>query len=123
MTTVLVADDDADIRGLVTFKLTQAGYTVVGAPDGLTALELARAELPDLVVLDPPRSGAGKDVMAAVLGRRPRAVAYVACDPAALGRDLGIAARHGYTTVSVRGFDLFPMTQHVECVAILTPAD
>jgi tRNA/tmRNA/rRNA uracil-C5-methylase (TrmA/RlmC/RlmD family) len=75
----------------------------------------------DLVVLDPPRSGAGKEVMAAVLSRHPRAVAYVACDPAALARDLGTAARHGYSPVSIRGFDLFPMTQHIECVAILEP--
>jgi tRNA/tmRNA/rRNA uracil-C5-methylase (TrmA/RlmC/RlmD family) len=73
----------------------------------------------DLVVLDPPRSGAGAAVMAAVLDRRPRAVAYVACDPAALARDLKTAAGHGYTPVSIRGFDLFPMTQHIECVAIL----
>jgi len=75
----------------------------------------------DLVVLDPPRSGAGKQVMTALLSRRPRAVAYVACDPAALARDLGTAQRLGYAPVSIRGFDLFPMTQHVECVAILEP--
>ncbi len=85
-------------------------------------VERGLARLPertDLVVLDPPRSGAGKQVMAALLGRRPRAVAYVACDPAALARDLGTAQRHGYVPVSIHGFDLFPMTQHVECVAIL----
>ncbi|SDS42473.1 tRNA/tmRNA/rRNA uracil-C5-methylase, TrmA/RlmC/RlmD family [Friedmanniella luteola] len=76
----------------------------------------------DLVVLDPPRSGAGKQVVAGVLARRPRAVAYVACDPAALARDLATAVRHGYAPTSIRGFDLFPMTQHVECVAVLQPA-
>ncbi len=76
----------------------------------------------DLVVLDPPRSGAGKQVVADVLSRAPRAVAYVACDPAALARDLATAARHGYRPTSIAGFDLFPMTQHVECVAILEPA-
>jgi tRNA/tmRNA/rRNA uracil-C5-methylase (TrmA/RlmC/RlmD family) len=87
-------------------------------------VERGLAKLPkrtDLVVLDPPRSGAGKEVVAGVLARRPRAVAYVACDPAALARDLGTAARHGYAPTSIRGFDLFPMTQHVECVAILAP--
>jgi tRNA/tmRNA/rRNA uracil-C5-methylase (TrmA/RlmC/RlmD family) len=56
-----------------------------------------------------------------VLARRPRAVAYVACDPAALARDLATAAQHGYTPTSIRGFDLFPMTQHVECVVVLRP--
>jgi len=87
-------------------------------------VERGLARLPDrtdLVVLDPPRSGAGKQVMAALLARRPRAVAYVACDPAALARDLGTAQRRGYAATSIRGFDLFPMTQHVECVAILQP--
>ncbi len=75
----------------------------------------------DLVVLDPPRSGAGRAVMAAVLARRPRAVAYVACDPAALARDLGTALRGGYDLTALDAFDLFPMTHHVECVAILEP--
>ena len=76
----------------------------------------------DLVVLDPPRSGAGRAVIAQLASRRPRAIAYVACDPAALARDLGTARDHGYQPVSIRAFDLFPMTHHVECVAILIPA-
>jgi tRNA/tmRNA/rRNA uracil-C5-methylase (TrmA/RlmC/RlmD family) len=78
-------------------------------------------ERADLVVLDPPRSGAGAEVMDAVLARGPRAIAYVACDPAALGRDVGRARAAGWTLASVRGFDLFPMTQHVEAVALLVP--
>jgi tRNA/tmRNA/rRNA uracil-C5-methylase (TrmA/RlmC/RlmD family) len=75
----------------------------------------------DLVVLDPPRSGAGRRVLEGVLARAPRAVAYVACDPAALARDLAYAADLGYHAGSIRAFDLFPMTHHVECVAVLTP--
>ena len=73
----------------------------------------------DLVVLDPPRTGAGKAVMTAVARLRPRAIAYVACDPAALARDLGIARASGYEPSSIRGFDLFGMTHHLEAVAIL----
>jgi tRNA/tmRNA/rRNA uracil-C5-methylase (TrmA/RlmC/RlmD family) len=76
---------------------------------------------PDLVVLDPPRSGAGRDVLAAVLALRPRAVAYVACDPAALARDLRVAVDAGWALPRLRAFDLFPMTQHVEAVALLCP--
>lgn len=85
---------------------------------------LASASAPDsadLVVLDPPRSGAGTDVMDAVLDRAPRAIAYVACDPAALGRDLGHAVKAGWQVASVQGFDLFPMTHHLEAVALLVP--
>lgn len=75
----------------------------------------------DIIVLDPPRTGAGKRVVEAVCSRRPRVIAYVACDPAALARDLMTATEAGYRLTSLRAFDLFPQTHHVECVAILTP--
>ena len=74
----------------------------------------------DLVVLDPPREGAKRTVVEQVVDRAPRAVAYVACDPAALARDVALFAEHGYELRALRGFDLFPMTHHVECVALLT---
>jgi tRNA/tmRNA/rRNA uracil-C5-methylase (TrmA/RlmC/RlmD family) len=74
----------------------------------------------DLVVLDPPRSGAGAQVMSAILERSPRAVAYVACDPVALARDLAVARSQGWGVDSVVAFDLFPNTQHVETVAGLS---
>jgi tRNA/tmRNA/rRNA uracil-C5-methylase (TrmA/RlmC/RlmD family) len=73
----------------------------------------------DLVVLDPPRDGARRAVVAEISARSPRAVAYVACDPAALARDVAIFAEHGYALSALRAFDLFPMTSHVECVARL----
>ena len=72
----------------------------------------------DLVVLDPPREGAKREVVEQIVHRSPRAVAYVACDPAALARDVEIFAGHGYTLERLRAFDLFPMTHHVECVAL-----
>lgn len=75
----------------------------------------------DLIVLDPPRSGAGKRVMASILQLRPRAIAYVACDPASLARDIATAKRVGWRLSSLRAFDVFPMTHHVECVALLEP--
>jgi tRNA/tmRNA/rRNA uracil-C5-methylase (TrmA/RlmC/RlmD family) len=77
----------------------------------------------DLVVLDPPRTGAKRAVVERVVDRRPRAVAYVACDPAALARDVAIFAEHGYALSALRAFDAFPMTHHVECVALLGSAD
>jgi tRNA/tmRNA/rRNA uracil-C5-methylase (TrmA/RlmC/RlmD family) len=75
----------------------------------------------DVVVLDPPRTGARRPVVEAVAGLRPRAVAYVACDPAALARDLAYFAASGYRLQGLRAFDLFPQTHHVECVAALVP--
>ena len=74
----------------------------------------------DLVVLDPPREGARRAVVGQVVDRSPRAVAYVACDPAALARDVATFASHGYRLGELRAFDLFPMTHHVECVVLLT---
>ncbi|MER7735967.1 TRAM domain-containing protein [Streptomyces erythrochromogenes] len=77
----------------------------------------------DLVVLDPPRAGAGKQTVRHVAGLSARRIAYVACDPAALARDLGYFKEYGYKPRTLRVFDLFPMTHHVECVAILEPAE
>ncbi|MGH8881710.1 MAG: class I SAM-dependent RNA methyltransferase, partial [Stackebrandtia sp.] len=75
---------------------------------------------PDVVVLDPPRSGAGASVVAGIVAAQPRAVVYVACDPAALGRDLRDFTAAGYRLTTLRAFDAFPMTQHFETVALLT---
>lgn len=75
----------------------------------------------DVVVLDPPRTGARKAVpgLAALGARR---LVYVACDPAALARDVATFAEHGYRLAGLRAFALFPMTHHVECVAVLDRA-
>jgi tRNA/tmRNA/rRNA uracil-C5-methylase (TrmA/RlmC/RlmD family) len=94
------------------------GATVLTGDVG-TVLTGRRPEPVDLVVLDPPREGARRTVVDAVAARRPRAVAYVACDPAALARDVATFAGHGYVMDALRAFDLFPMTHHVECVARL----
>jgi tRNA/tmRNA/rRNA uracil-C5-methylase (TrmA/RlmC/RlmD family) len=75
----------------------------------------------DLVVLDPPRTGAGQSVIKDIAALAPRAIAYVACDPAALARDVAYARDAGYAMRSLRGLDAFPMTHHVECIAILEP--
>ncbi|MFF3460374.1 class I SAM-dependent RNA methyltransferase [Streptomyces sp. NPDC002730] len=76
----------------------------------------------DLIVLDPPRAGAGKQTVKHLAGLGARRIAYVACDPAALARDLAYFRDNGYKPRTLRAFDLFPMTHHVECVAILEPA-
>ncbi|MCX5051578.1 MULTISPECIES: class I SAM-dependent RNA methyltransferase [unclassified Streptomyces] len=76
----------------------------------------------DLIVLDPPRAGAGRKTVEQLARLGARKIAYVACDPAALARDLGYFRDGGYRVRTLRAFDLFPMTSHVECVAILEPA-
>jgi len=75
---------------------------------------------PDVVVADPPRKGLGRAVVDALATNRPERVVYVACDPAALARDVAFFAERGYTLTELRAFDAFPMTHHMECVALLT---
>lgn len=127
--------------GLFSGVLADAGVTVRGIEGDRRAVALARRNVPeaefacgpvealvrrerrpyDLVVLDPPRVGARRPTMEAVAALATRRIAYVACDPAALARDLATASELGWEPASVRAFDLFPSTHHVECVAILEP--
>ncbi len=74
------------------------------------------------IVLDPPRTGAGAHVVAAIVARQPEAVVYVSCDPPTLGRDLAAFARAGYRPDRLLAFDLFPDTFHLETVVRLVPA-
>ncbi|MQA15273.1 MAG: class I SAM-dependent RNA methyltransferase [Pseudonocardiaceae bacterium] len=76
-------------------------------------------DTPDVVVLDPPRRGAGKQVAAAVAAASPARIVHVACDPAALARDVAALVTAGYRMAALRALDTFPMTHHVECVALL----
>jgi tRNA/tmRNA/rRNA uracil-C5-methylase (TrmA/RlmC/RlmD family) len=112
---VAVADARHNLAGLAAVRVERGRVDHV-----LRRLRTGRA---DLVVLDPPRSGAGRAVVDLVARQvRPRRVAYVACDPAALARDLTWFAERGYRLTGLRAFDIFPMTHHVECVALLEPA-
>ena len=90
---------------------------------GDVAKLLPRITAADVVVLDPPRDGAGKETIAHIARLAPRAIVYVACDPAALARDTAYLADHSYSLVKVRAFDLFPMTHHIECVALYARAE
>ncbi|MEI7549456.1 MAG: TRAM domain-containing protein [Actinomycetes bacterium] len=76
----------------------------------------------DVILLDPPRTGAGRPVLEQIAKLKPRRVVYVACDPAALARDVATFAELGYELAQLRAFDAFPMTHHVEQVAAFTLA-
>lgn len=79
-----------------------------------------KMKAPPLVVMDPPRTGAGQKVMTALTRLQPERIIYVACDPAALARDLKVAVLSGYQIRYLQAFDLFPHTHHFECVALLS---
>lgn len=74
---------------------------------------------PDLVVLDPPRAGCGREALDAVAEMRPPQVIYVSCDPGTLARDLGYLTGSGYRVLEVQPVDMFPWTRHVEAAVLL----
>jgi len=77
-------------------------------------------EHPDVVVLDPPRSGIHADVLKRLLELKPVRIIYVSCDPSTLARDLGGFTTGGYVVDKVQPVDMFPWTQHVECIIMMT---
>jgi tRNA/tmRNA/rRNA uracil-C5-methylase (TrmA/RlmC/RlmD family) len=109
------ADAEYNARDLPQLQVKKASIT-----PNLVTKGIGR---PDLVVLDPAREGAGKAVMAALDGHAPalRRVVYVSCDPSSFSRDARVLLDRGWTLTSLRAFDIFPMTEHVELVAALEP--
>lgn len=77
----------------------------------------------DKVILDPPRSGAGLDVMKEILRLSPERVVYVSCEPSTLVRDVQFLQNEGYSVVRVKPFDMFPQTYHVETVVTLVKGE
>lgn len=133
--------------GLFTLPLARRFARVVGVEGSRRAVEFARRNLaraglrnamvagadvgawlaghratrpaPDVVVLDPPRTGMAADALTELIAWRPPRVIYVSCDPATLARDLRSFVGAGYEVRSVTGFDMFPQTHHLETVATL----
>ncbi len=85
------------------------------------AQDLAKKKtLPDVVVIDPPRKGCDKEVIESVCIMNPKRIVYVSCDPETLARDLALFEEKGYKTKEVTPVDMFPRTQHVETVVLMT---
>ena len=94
-----------------------ARYGNVEIIEGKVERELKRFARADVVIIDPPRSGAGERVIRQIRALSPRTLIYVACDSAALARDAATLEQLDYSLDGIRAFDLFPMTQHIESVA------
>jgi len=110
---------EASARGVAAARRNLPGVDVVHAP---VERAVPRLSTPDIVVLDPPRAGAGRVVVEGIVAAGPRAVAYVACDPATFARDVGTFRAAGWRLADLRAYDIYPMTHHLECVGLLTPA-
>jgi tRNA/tmRNA/rRNA uracil-C5-methylase (TrmA/RlmC/RlmD family) len=80
---------------------------------------VAKGFKPDVIILDPPRTGCGRTALAAVAGFASKKIVYVSCDPATQARDIRLLAASGYYPEFLRPFDMFPQTKHIETVALL----
>ena len=109
------------VTALASTKLTNLRAVKATTLDFLRAAVIER-DHPDLIVLDPPRSGAGREVCE-LLGRvAAPTLVYVSCSPEILPTDLTTLAAAGYSVAELHLVDLFPQTSHIETVAILTRA-
>ena len=79
--------------------------------------ELSKINDIHVVLLDPPRNGAGKKVINEIIEKQPRSIVYISCDPASLARDTKLLIDGSYSLEQITGIDLFPMTHHIECVS------
>ncbi len=107
------ARGNADLNRISNVKF-HAGEVEKRLPE-LAALGLR----PDVVVLDPPRAGCGREALDAVAEMRSLRVIYVSCDPGTLARDLGYLNGRGYRVLEVQPVDMFPWTRHVETIVLL----
>lgn len=101
-------------------QLNNAQVFTADVGNWLRRREIART--PDLLLLDPPRTGAENKVISGILGVKPARIVYVSCDPATLARDLKKLLAGGYSLDTVTAFDMFPQTHHVETVVRLLAA-
>jgi tRNA/tmRNA/rRNA uracil-C5-methylase (TrmA/RlmC/RlmD family) len=74
----------------------------------------------DVAVLDPPRTGAGREVIDLLAAASVPRIIHIGCEAASFARDVGLYLGHGYAVEELRVFDSFPLTHHVECVAVLS---
>ncbi|OFV91120.1 MAG: 23S rRNA (uracil-5-)-methyltransferase RumA [Acidobacteria bacterium RBG_16_68_9] len=93
---------------------------ICGAAETALPALAARLERIDLITVNPPRTGVSEATRRAIVECRIARLVYVSCDPATLARDLDWFAANGYEPIKVQPFDLFPQTEHVECVALLS---
>jgi 23S rRNA (uracil1939-C5)-methyltransferase len=110
---------EADPSAAADFRYNARGLDHVELIEGKAQSVLPRIKEPvDLLLLDPPRSGAGQGIINQVAGLKPRRVVYVSCDPATLARDARHLTESGFLLKEVQPVDLFPQTYHVESVAL-----
>jgi len=116
---VLTVDTSRGASRSARAALADLGWVSVMTDSVRRALSAERQRA-DVAVLDPPRSGAGREVIDLLADADVPRVVHIGCEAASFARDVGLYIGHGYTVEDLRVFDSFPLTHHVECVAVLT---
>ncbi len=98
--------------------ITNAEFICGDAGQAAVMLQ-ARGIRPEAVVVDPPRKGLSAEVIDAAAAMRPERIVYVSCDPGALARDMRLLAEKGYLPSKGTAVDMFPGTNHIECVILM----
>ncbi|BBY43020.1 class I SAM-dependent RNA methyltransferase [Mycolicibacterium celeriflavum] len=99
--------------------LADMGWVSV-VTDSVRRALVAQPQRADVAVLDPPRTGAGREVIDLLADAEVPRVIHIGCEAASFARDVGLYRGHGYSVRALRVFDSFPLTHHVECIAVLT---
>jgi tRNA/tmRNA/rRNA uracil-C5-methylase (TrmA/RlmC/RlmD family) len=120
--TVIAVERDAEAVRDARHNLRTTPWARVHRGDAAEVIGRIGRSGASIAVLDPPRAGVGRELIGTLCtGPGMRKIAYVSCDPATLARDLAVLGRHGWQLAELRAFDAFPMTHHVECLAIVEP--
>ena len=117
---ILVVDDEVQIRDIIRKYAVFSGYTADEAQNGMEAVEKCRREKYDVVIMDPPRAGASLDFLKCLVVLSPKKVVYISCNPETQARDLTFLTKNGYRVKKIQPVDMFPHTEHVECVVCLS---
>lgn len=99
--------------------MKNAKFYCADAGDFMQELALAGEKF-DVVFMDPPRSGSSKKFIESLAVSAPKKVVYISCNPETLARDLQLITKKGYEVKKIRPVDMFPHTNHIECVCLLT---
>jgi len=118
MKTILIVEDEPAQQLLYETEFQEMGFRTVIARDGEEAIDKVREAHPDVVILDPPRAGIHRRVIASLLEVLPRRIVYVSCNPTTQARDCGLLSEH-YRIAVIQPVDMFPHTYHIESVVLL----
>ena len=88
-----------------------------GAAEDIVPNLIEKGSRPDVIIIDPPRKGSDEKTLSAILTAAPERIVYVSCNPATLARDAKFLTEGGYTMTSATPVDMFPNTEHIECVS------